>query len=348
MRAKKAAVQHKHPSHNVRVIGVVGQYGKTTTARLLAEILRESGLRVAVFTNRGSWIENEPYTLAYDGSADAVQRAIATGRKKADIVIIEITPALCHTHVLPTLQLEMSIVTSEGSLMPVVLEQPATYVVVPSAMNPDDLQAAPHQRISFGEDSLAEAQISHVRLMRKGTEVDITLDHHTKHLLSSYLLGGANVRNVAAAVAAAYVLGVAVDVLPEGVARVEELPGNMQYLASEAPYVCMVDAAHTKEACEYVLEAVRQFAKRRVLVAADNSLDSEAAKYVAEKCDQLTLVDGEEKGNVYTAKDIHAAAAHTLRGAKKDDFVLFLGTHYAALDDTGAVVAQSVLDQAHE
>lgn len=345
VRAKKAAVRHKHPSKNVQLILVAGEYGKTTTARLLTEILRESGKKVAVFTNRGSWIEDQQYHKAYDEGADAVQRAIAASRKQGcDTVVMEVTGVFLRAKVLETLQVEMAIATSEGDSSQVVLAEPAAYAVVPSGYKNDDLSAAPHQMISFGDDEAAEMRIERYKLYRKGTEVDLKIDHHATHSLATQLLGKANVYNVAAAVAAAYVLGVNVDDLPEGVARLEGLPGNFQAISTDESYQVYVDGAIATRSVKLAVESSLELAKRRLLVATDEKFNHENLKLLKD-ASRSTVVGASEEGNIYTAASGVESAEHTLRAARKDDTVLLLGKDFAAIDsDLQHVAAEKMLE----
>src|ERR1044072_8560800 len=49
-RAKVVKLRYGNPTGSVRLIAVVGRYGKTTTARLILELLKESGRRVSFFS----------------------------------------------------------------------------------------------------------------------------------------------------------------------------------------------------------------------------------------------------------------------------------------------------------
>lgn len=339
VRAKKAALRHNHPSKNVQLILVAGEYGKTTTARLLAEVLRESGKKTAVFTNRGSWIEDNRYDKVYDGSADAVQGAISSSKKQgANLVIMEVTDALLRTHVLGTLQIEMAIATSTGGSAQTILAEPAAYAVVPSNFSSDSITTAPHQMISFGDDESSEMRILHHKLYRKGTEVELKIDHHTNHTLATQLLGKANVYNVAAAVAAAYVLGVSIDDLPEGVARLEEQPGNFQRIQTKEPYDLYLDGAVATRSIELAIESALVLAKRRVLIATGEKFDEKNVPLL-KSVSRATVVNGQEAGTIYAATSSVDSVAHTLRAAKKDDIVLLLGHEFAVLSDDGEHVA---------
>ncbi len=274
-RAKKAALRYNHPSRNVRLILVVGEYGATTTALYIGELLRENAQTAAVFTDRTSHIDGEPYPERYDASAEAVQRAISKSKKRAETVVMAVTPAILRSCVLETLQVEMMVVTSEGELSKQVMETPSAYVVIPEGMATEGLAIAPHQKISFGDSELAEAYLRNVVLYRKGTEIEVTIDHQTNLTLSTYLLGKANAYNVAAAVAAGYLLGLDISKFQEGIARLETVRGNLEQLPLNEPYSLYVDGAPSSRSADLVTASLKQIAKRRLLIACDDSFDSD-------------------------------------------------------------------------
>lgn len=328
-RAKKAAVRHGHPSRSVQLVLVTGT-GCATTAKMLAEIFRESGTKTAVFTPRGSWIEAVPYTLSYRSSADALHRAIAASKKqRCETVIISVDDELEQTGVIETLNIDLGLITDAGSASDTVLAQPLRYVVVPAGTRADLTKVAPHHTITYGEDTTADAHIENVRLYRKGTEITLIIDHHTEVQLATYLIGRTNAFRVTAAVAAAYVMGAPVDDLPEGVARVEAIMGNFQFIDLETPYRVAVDDATSVDAVTAVVASAREITKRRVLVVADQSVDPEALSAIKSLTDRLIVVKGHNGMSTEQADSLTEAVTITIRGAKMNDLVLLIGEELA-------------------
>ncbi|PID29107.1 hypothetical protein CR983_04325 [Candidatus Saccharibacteria bacterium] len=332
-RARKASLRYNHPSRGVRLILVAGEYGKTTTARYLAEVLRESGEKVAVFTNLGSDIEGSPYEAAYDTSADAIQCAIAKSRKSASTVIMEVTPAFERAQTFETLQVEMVIATDDSARVHTVMEHPTAYLVAPHTAHIKTRSIVPHQQITYGEESDAEAHIGAITLYRGGTEVEMTIDHQNNVMLSTYLLGKANAYNVAAAIAAAYLLGCDRDVFEEGIARLEHIPGNLERVSSSRPFQIHLDRAPHARSIDLISESCKQLAKRRLLAACDSSIDEDSLVLLSDRCDRVTATTGNETHGRYVASSADEAAELTLRAARKDDMVLLLGPAFTHLED---------------
>lgn len=315
------------------MILVTGSHGVSTTALYLGELLRENGESTAVFTPRQSHIHGHSYEPTYDASADAVQRAIAKAKKHTSTVVMAVTPNVLRSHVLETLQCDMVVLTSPGELTDAVAALPSTFVVAPQGFATDALQVSPHQLITFGEDELAEARIRNVVLYRRGTEVEMTIDHQTNMTLSTYLLGRANAYNIAAAVAAAYLLSYDVSSFTEGIARLERVSGNLERIETDQAYSVYVDGAPTARAADLVSSSMKQIAKRRLLIACDQSFSEETLDILSARADRVTVAKGEEIAGRYHADDTRQAVEHTLRSAKKDDIVLLLGPSFATIND---------------
>ena len=338
-RAWVAAFKHRNPTKSIKLIAIAGPYGKTTTALLLTEILRESRYSVVTMTNQGVFHDGIQLPDEYDTSAEVAQKQLAYARsKKVDFVIIEVSPALMKTQVLPTLTLEMSLITGENDTARTLLGQTVEYTVVPSGLDMSGQAVAPHQAISFGDDVTAEAQIKQVTLLRRGTEIELIVDHQTKFDLATYLIGKANVRNVAAAVSAAYVLAADMSTLQDGVARLERVQGNFEYVATAGALA--VDVAPTSESLELVVESAKSIKKRRLLIALDASVHESEYTGVKLKSDRLVVVGSVDTPGIESATSAREAFAILQRSAKQDDLVLLIGSEYGAIAKDGTLLVE--------
>lgn len=343
IQATVAAIRYHHPARSLKVIAVAGAYGKSTTARLLSELLQEAGQQVFVLTSGGSWHNQQALSVRFDSSAMAVQRCLAMAkRKNANVVIVECSDDFMASCALSTMPIEMAIITSDSEDAKALLKQPMKYLVMPSDVEIISSNVSPHQTISYGIDEQSEARQDDVRLFRKGTEVDITIDHQTNVTLASHLIGYANARNITAAVAAAYLMSVPIDVLPEGVARLLGVGGNFEYLTIDRPFTAMVDGAVHSESLEKVLKSADKLKKRRLLVALDGTIsDYETVKRYADWIEAMG--EGEDLVGVAFQPTLAEVAKATLKGAKKDDLVLFLGRDFASLTEDGNTLAQQII-----
>lgn len=325
LKAKKAAVRFGHPSRQLRLVVVSGS-GASTTAVVLAEIFREAGKKTAVFAPRGSRIEAVPYTPSYSNSAEETQRAVAAARKqRCEIAIIVFDQAMESSGVIKTLSVDLLLITDHATSSDALSNQPTRYLVMPSGQDSDYGAVAPHHAITFGEDQLADARIEKIKLYNKGTEINLVIDHQTTVELATFLVGYSNATRVSAAVAAAYVMGVSIDNLPEGVARTESVIGNFQRVDVETPYRVIIDDASSEKTLTDLVRSAKQLAKRRVLLVCDQSVEPGALSVVKPEVDRLIVVKGHNGMATDQADSLTEAVSLVMRGAKLNDTVLLAG-----------------------
>jgi UDP-N-acetylmuramoyl-L-alanyl-D-glutamate--2,6-diaminopimelate ligase len=93
LQAVVANVRYGFPSRKIKVIGVTGTNGKTTTCQIIAKILEESGVRVAMISTinfklgEKEWVNKTKFTTV---SAFATQKFIASAvKEKCDYLVLE-------------------------------------------------------------------------------------------------------------------------------------------------------------------------------------------------------------------------------------------------------------------
>lgn len=352
VRAKVVAWRHGNPASSLKVIMVAGLRGKTTTVLLLNEMLQEAGNSVMALTNQVCAIDGKPLTMEpYDASAASFQEYLSLAKKKnVKYVIVEVSDSLVATHSLPTIPIEMSIVTGDTTAAQALLRQPSSYLVAPTGFDMSDQGVAPHQMISFGTDESADAQLAHVTERRKGTEIDLVIDHQTKLAVASYLVGKANALNVTAAVSAAYVLAADTSTFQEGVARLERVAGNYDYVPAEGLfYEIVVDGANVESSVDLVLTSASKLKRRRLMVAADSTVSEELYVSMKQQADRLIVVnESVSMPGVETTASIKSAVDLLKRGAKREDLVLLLGREFAKLSEDGMTQAHKLIGEQSE
>ena len=155
------------------------------------------------------------------------------------------------------------------------------------------------QKINYGRHEDAEAHIDHVKLYRKGSEATITIDHQVKLELATALPGEFNVYNLAAAASAAYLLGVEINSIVEGVANLEGIPGRFERVLDDKSYDVIVDYAHTPDGLDKLLTAAKAITKNRVILVfgacgdRDKSKRPQMGEIAARLADRIILTDEE-------------------------------------------------------
>ena len=319
-RVQLVSARYGHPAKSLRVIAVTGTNGKTTTVNYINEILKESGFRTAMFST--ALIEVAGQTQLNDlnatvGTTARMQQFFADAKRaRVDYVVLEITSHALQQHKLDTVPIEVAVMTNltqdhldyhktmenyaeaKGKLF---ANEPKFIV-----LNRDDewfdffdTFPAGAQKITYGAHDEAEAKIEYVKLYKKGSEARIVIDHQTTLELATALPGQFNVYNMTAAAATAYLLGVKLQDIVEGVANLEGVPGRFERVVEGLGYDVIVDYAHTPDALEKLLEAAQSVTKNRVILVFGATGDRDKGKrpimgeIAARLADRIMLTDDE-------------------------------------------------------
>lgn len=319
-RVRVVSARYGNPSKHLRVIAVTGTNGKTTTACFINEILKEANFRTAMFST--AVIEVDGQATINDLNATVATTARMqqflrdAHRAKVDYVVLEITSHALDQHKLDGVPIEAAIMTNltqdhldyHGTMEEYAAAKAKLFKLNPRfiILNRDDEWfdyfnkfTAGEQKMNYGQHDEAEARIDRIKLYRRGTEADIVLDHQTHLELATALPGAFNVHNMAAATTLAYLLGIKLTDIQEGVANLESVPGRFERAVEGLAYDVVVDYAHTPDALDKLLEAARGIAKGRVILVFGACGDRDKSKrpimgeIAAKKADRIFLTDEE-------------------------------------------------------
>lgn len=286
-RVRMVSARYGYPARDLKVIAVTGTNGKTTTCCYLNEIFKSAGFTTAMFTtavievNGQSRLNDLNATVA---TTSQMQRFFREARKAdVDYVILEVTSHALDQHKLVTVPIECAVMTNltqdhldyHGTMEHYAAAKGKLFAGTPRfvVLNADDewysyfnqFEAGEH-KISYGTGEAADCRIRQVKLYRRGSEAQLLIDHHTKLELGTSLPGKYNVYNMTAAAMAAYLMYVKLEAIQDGIANLEAVPGRFERIDIDKNYEVIVDYAHTPDALEKLLEAVRGITKNRVIL----------------------------------------------------------------------------------
>lgn len=373
LRVKLVSVRYGNPSKHLRVIAVTGTNGKTTTSCYINEILKEAHFTTAMFTTAVIEVAGKRKLNdlnATVASTARMQRFFRDAKRtNADYVVLEVTSHALDQHKLDGVPIEAAVMTNltqdhldyHKTMEEYAAAKSKLFQLRPRfiVLNRDDEWydyfnqfVASEQKMTYGRSVEAEAKITHVKLYRKGTEADVVLDHQTHLELATNLPGEFNVMNMTAATTLAYLLGVKLEDIQEGVANVEAVPGRFERAVEGLGYDVIVDYAHTPDALEKLLAAARGITKQRVILVFGACGDRDQGKrptmgeIAARGADRIFLTDEESynedpeqirrmlmegiergRGDAKTTEiaDRRQAIERALGCAKKGDMVLITG-----------------------
>jgi len=284
--ARMAARLHGDPAEKLVLAGVTGTNGKTSTTTLLEAILaRKYGTAgflgtVGYRTPRRS-LEADRTTPDATVVQELLAEMVADGAKAAALEVSSHALALervegCRFDVAVFTNLTRDHLDFHGDMdsyyaakkLLFDLRKPGAFGVV----NADD----PYGRRLLGEvappvasysASGAAADYRAVSATCDLTGVRFDLVHAGGRLsVASPLLGRFQLANLTAAAAAGLCLGVSGPDVAAAVARVVNVPGRLERVEAGQPYPILVDYAHTPDALERLLQAVRELTGRKIVL----------------------------------------------------------------------------------
>jgi UDP-N-acetylmuramoyl-L-alanyl-D-glutamate--2,6-diaminopimelate ligase len=296
--AVAAETWYDRPAAQLDLIGVTGTNGKTTTVVLARHVLSALEPMGSIGTlgavdPAGEPVPSEAGNLTTPGPIDLQATLAALLRRSARGVAMEVSSHSLDQGRVDGLVFRAAIFTNltrdhldyhksmeeyfraKAKLLQFLAPPPDGLAVV----NADDpawrALRSEHRRVEFGEQG-GEVTARRVTLDASGARFELVTPTGSAALRLP-LLGRFNVANALAVAACAWGLGVPVDTIAERLASAPQVPGRMERIA-ERPCTVLRDYAHTPDALERALEALRPLTRGRLIVVVGAGGDRDRGK----------------------------------------------------------------------
>jgi UDP-N-acetylmuramoyl-L-alanyl-D-glutamate--2,6-diaminopimelate ligase len=280
-----AAAWYGHPGRYLRLIGVTGTNGKTTTTGLIRHLLNEREAAGSIgtlgaFDGCGRVIPSTAGSLTTPGPVDLQATLAALVHAGTTQVVMETSSHSLDQGRLDGLAFAAGVYTNlsrdhldyHGTMesylasklrLSTLLTRDGVEVV---NLDEDAWRALPAYafRITFGLRPDADVRATHIVLSASGSRFQMHGRFGTAEVFLP-LLGDFNVANGLAAAAAALALGEPPDRVVQRLATSPQVPGRMERI-SESPCVVLRDYAHTPDALERALTALKPLTSGRLIV----------------------------------------------------------------------------------
>ncbi len=328
-----AARFYGHPTAELRVAGITGTNGKTTTAFLLREVLERAGLQTGLLGTVKQvvgGVEEEAVRttaeaidlqatfvrmLAAGDRACAMEvssHALELGRAEGTDFAVKVFTNLTQDHLDFHPDMEAYFLAKRR-----LFDRPG-----PAVVNADDaygrrLAAELGDATTFGLDG-GDFRARDVSFDVTGAA--FTADTPDGPLaLTTRLPGLFNVSNALAAFAAARLIGVEASVAVAALAAAGRVPGRFEPVEEGQPFGVLVDYAHTPDSLENVLRAAREVCRGAVHVVFGAGGDRDRAKRplmgraAAQNADRLIVTSDNPR-----SEDPDAIVDQVMEGAGPD------------------------------
>jgi UDP-N-acetylmuramoyl-L-alanyl-D-glutamate--2,6-diaminopimelate ligase len=282
--AHLAAAFHEHPSRQMRVVGITGTNGKTTTAYLVGAILEAAGIKCGlmgtVVYRLGDRDFEATRTTPEAPDVQAFMREMLTAGCRA--CAMEVSSHALALRRVDGIRFAAGIFTNltrdhldfHAGMDDYFAAKRRLFEMLPdeaaAVINIDDPRGATlvdiaGRPITYGLTSGAAFSPGSLSYSLDGLRFDIRSPGGTVRVRSK-LVGKPNVYNILAAVAAASALEVPAEAIEQGLERLPGVPGRFEIASSPADEVTVIiDYAHTDDALRNLLETARPLAARRLI-----------------------------------------------------------------------------------
>jgi len=377
-----AAAWYGHPSQTVRLLAVTGTNGKTSCALWTAQALNAVGQRCGVIGTLGAgWPDAlhatgfttpDPVRLQAVLAALRDQGARWCAIEASSIGLVEHRLDGCAVHAAAFTNLTQDHLDYHGDMASYAQAKQRLFIwpgLRHAVLNIDDAFAAqtllPDNRargLQLQTASLhAEADWQAEDLVQTATGQRLTLVHRgARHGLELPVLGAFNISNLLLVAALLHTTGLDDAQILAALRTVRPVPGRMQILGGRGAPLAVIDYAHTPDALDKALHALRPVAAARkgklwCLFGAGGDRDARKrplmAQAVEARADRVVLTSDNPRSEVpgmilqdllaglqqpaqaLLIEDRAAAIAQTLAHAAAHDVVLIAGKGHEAMQD---------------
>jgi UDP-N-acetylmuramoyl-L-alanyl-D-glutamate--2,6-diaminopimelate ligase len=279
-----AAAFHRHPSRHLKVVGITGTNGKTTTAHLIASIFDAAGIPCGIVGTVGYRVGGEVRAASHTmPEAPDVQRLLGEMLDRGcGACAMEVSSHALSLRRVDEMEFAAGVFTNltrdhldfHGDMESYFQAKRRLFDMLPpgapSLINADDpraqaLQQACARPVTYGIHRPADITPGPLSFSLDGLRFDIRTPRGTVRVQSS-LVGRPNVYNILAAVSLATALDLSFDAIEGGVAALTGVPGRFEVVSGAADGVTVVvDYAHTDDALRNLLETARPLASGRLI-----------------------------------------------------------------------------------
>ena len=279
-----AAAFYGHPADGMLMIGITGTKGKTTSSFLVKSIMDEAGYRTGLIGTVGSMIGDETIPSQLTTPDPVETQALLRRMADAGIqcVVMEVSAHATALHRLAGIRFKVGAFSNFSQDHLDFFRNMDEYfdakmklftpgVCEEIVYNADDeristaMQKLGVRALRIGIREPSDIYANDIEVGERGCSFLMTWHKRFRTSISLRLAGIFNVYNALLASGICICAGVGPEAIRRGLERVRAVPGRIELLDTGTPYRVILDYAHSPDALENVLNAVRETTKGRLI-----------------------------------------------------------------------------------
>ena len=271
-------------SRQMRMIGITGTKGKTTTTYLLQSICEKAGLKCGIIGSTGTVVEDQHLDskLTTPDPIELQKMLRMMADEGVKVVCMEVSAHAIDMARLDGMSFEVGCYTnlSQDHLdyfytMDRYFETKKQFftsgMVRNAALNADDETSERMKEglsipfITYGICVDSDVFARDIEITEEGARFMVQMHGMDQAYIRMRMTGMFNVYNALAAASCAMIMGIEPEKIREGLEAVTRVPGRIEVLQTGTPYKVILDYSHSPDALENILKTVRQFTRKRVI-----------------------------------------------------------------------------------
>ena len=290
---------YDYPARQMRLIGITGTNGKTTTSYMLREIFTCAGFKVGLIGTIQNLIGDESFPVrnTTPNVIDLQKILVDMQAKKVQVVVMEVSSHALAENRVAGVEFDTAIFTNltqdhldfHGTMENYLRAKEKLFDMVSrrgrkqnktAVINIDDtasteiLKHCLCKKISYGIKSFADLRGADLNIRSDGMKLNVlgVMD------LTLHITGLFNVYNVLAAVGASLAENIRPDIITRALENFKSVPGRFERLEHDLPFEVIVDYAHTPDGVAKVLETAAQIVKGKIITVVGCGGDRDHSK----------------------------------------------------------------------
>ena len=293
---------YDYPSKNMRVIGVTGTNGKTTTTYMIRSILLKAGYKVGIIGTIQIMMGEEifPVHNTTPNAIDLQHIFVEMCKRGMNYVVMEVSSHALAEHRVSGVEFDTAVFTNltqdhldyhktmehyrrtKAKLFDMVSrsgrkKNKTAVINIDDESSGEMIQHALCEKISYGIENPADIRADNVEVRADGMKFKVRGGFGIMDL-TLQITGIFNVYNVLAAVGAALAEKISPEIITKTLAEFRSVPGRFEKIFADVPFTVIVDYAHTPDGVKNVLLTAKQIAKKKIITVFGCGGDRDATK----------------------------------------------------------------------
>jgi UDP-N-acetylmuramyl-tripeptide synthetase len=290
--AHMANIFYDHPSQKVKLIGITGTNGKTTTAYLIESILKNAGFKVGLLGTVGARINGKDVETSLTTPESLELQALLDQMVKAGVthVVMEVSSHALALDRVAGCDFDIAIFTNlthdhldfhktreeyldiKKKLFQMLKPEGVAIINVDDPASKPFIEAVKGEVVTYGVSQAKHELRStkEVEFETKVTGIHIKEDKMALKINSleirTPLIGMPNVYNIAAAWQCGLSLGIPHKTIQKGIEALNGVPGRFERVDCGQPFNVIVDFAHSPDALQKLIETYRPLTKGKIIL----------------------------------------------------------------------------------